>query len=691
MFFKWLHRNSKKSSRENGIYFACLVISIVACYVILALEKQDVMIFLKQMESDAVKRLLGLLSGAYGASLCLIFFLIYFAQKYQLERRSHEFGLLLMLGMKRSRMFLWLMAEDLYSSAVALVIGLPLAVFLSEGISLITARLIGLGIIGHHFALSIKACVLTNLGFLGVKMAANILLSFRMVKREPDRLMRDSQEQKQRTQKEWISFVLFLAGVILLGTAYALAIYGRAWTRLFWFALTLLLGMMGTLFFIKGFCAVFSHMAKKCRQVSVFTFRQLQENVFLRSFSLTVSSLLVLVAIVCMSYGISVAVANVQNGDRHTMDFTVETYDEEEEQQLRLWSERKEVRSRITAWSRVLVAMLPTKEVWGEETDVATFDYNVEGLDQAASQIAEELQECYENSASISRKSPYMIALSGWNEIRKNGGKEEVKLHPGELALYMDSECYSPQTGKMFQALLEQNPRLVIDGKEYKVKGIYTDDIVVDRSITIGFGILLPDEDFFYYADKNNISTYWNAYLSKDLVEKEGLLAAIQQVNQEFEKSGFTYENYLQNMGRQLFYIVAASYLTIYLAVIFLLIANTVISLQFLMQEKRTQKRYHTLVRMGSTYEALCQSSRRQIRWYFGVPVGVAAVSSVFGVRSLFTGMLPSSLTGEVKSLLLISCAMILVLCVIEYIYMKTVMKASSRNILNMLETKRSE
>lgn len=71
--------------------------------------------------------------------------------------------------------------------------------------------------------------------------------------------------------------------------------------------------------------------------------------------------------------------------------------------------------------------------------------------------------------------------------------------------------------------------------------------------------------------------------------------------------------------------------------------------------------------------------------------MGVAAVSSVFGVRSLFTGMLPSSLTGEVKSLLLISCAMILVLCVIEYIYMKTVMKASSRNILNMLETKRSE
>lgn len=142
---------NKKNRKENRIYFVSLVIAIVAFYVILSLEKQDVMIFLKQMESDAVNHLLGLITGAYGFSLFLIFFLIYFAERYQLERRSHEYGLLLMLGMRRSRLFLWLMAEDLYNGTLALVIGLPAAVFLSEVISLVTAKLIGMGIIGHHF------------------------------------------------------------------------------------------------------------------------------------------------------------------------------------------------------------------------------------------------------------------------------------------------------------------------------------------------------------------------------------------------------------------------------------------------------------------------------------------------------------------------------------------------------------
>lgn len=193
MFISLIRRNGKKNRRENSIYFLSLAITIVAFYIILSLEDQDVMAFLRRMESDAVNRLLGLISGVYGFSLFILFFLIYFAEKYQFERRSREFGMLLMLGMKRSRLFLWLMAEDFYSSGMALAIGLPTAVFLSEVISLITARLIGLGIIGHHFALSARGISLTVLGFLGIKLMANILLSTRLIRREPYRLLNETQ------------------------------------------------------------------------------------------------------------------------------------------------------------------------------------------------------------------------------------------------------------------------------------------------------------------------------------------------------------------------------------------------------------------------------------------------------------------------------------------------------------------
>ena len=106
---------------------------------------QDVMLFLQKMESDAVDKLLLLIPAFYGMTLGILFFLIYFACKYQFERRRHEFGVYLMLGMRRSKLFGMLLAEDFLTSILAMLIGLPVAVVLSEIVSLVTAKLVGMG------------------------------------------------------------------------------------------------------------------------------------------------------------------------------------------------------------------------------------------------------------------------------------------------------------------------------------------------------------------------------------------------------------------------------------------------------------------------------------------------------------------------------------------------------------------
>lgn len=699
---------NKKNRKENRIYFVSLIIAIVAFYVILSLEKQDVMIFLKQMESDAVNRLMGLITGAYGFSLFLIFFLIYFAERYQLERRSHEYGLLLMLGMRRSRLFLWLMAEDLYNGTMALVIGLPAAVFLSEIISLVTAKLIGMGIIGHRFTLSLPAVGLTVLGFLGIKLAANVILSARMVKQNPYHLMYDTQEEKQKVIHEKRSFVLLIFGIMFLIIAYGMAILGIGWMHVLLFAFMLILGTVGTFLLMKGFCAIFTkivrtrghsfrmpahqregrgdghHGAKDRKRLHVFTFRQLQENVFLRSGSLTISSLLVLVAISCMSYGIAVAAVNLQNSNRHSMDFTIEEYDEETGQQIAKLMKAEETKKLIADWAAVSVSHLPVREMWGEDTDVLLHEFDTNGLREAARHLKKDQMPYAERF--LSEDSPYMITLSGINALCQKKGASTLALQPGELYLYIDPEIYEGRREQIFGELLQYDPTVSIDGKPYRIKGVCSEDIVVDRSITIGFGIILPDRQFMEYADPNNITTYWNGYLPKERIEEKGLMQAITEGKDYFRKTGLVVENYLQNMGRQLFYIVAASYLTIYLALIFLLIANTVISLQYLMQEKKSRKRYHTLLCLGSTYEAVCASAKRQIKWYFGVPIGIAAISSIFGVYSLFSGLLPSSLQGNVGVLVLIAIVGIIVLCVIECIYMKMVMRYSSQNLMEIMK-----
>ena len=76
---------------------------------------------------------------------------------------------------------------------------------------------------------------------------------------------------------------------------------------------------------------------------------------------------------------------------------------------------------------------------------------------------------------------------------------------------------------------------------------------------------------------------------------------------------------------------------------------------------------------------------------YFFFPVLAAAFSSLFGLRVLFSGRLSSRTQGSVKELMIISAAMILALCVVEYIYMTAVKRSSSRYLLTLMEPEREE
>lgn len=252
MFFDLVSRNSRRSRKENGLFFASLLISVIAFYIILSLSQQDVIKFLMKMESDAVKKLVGMIPLFYGMTLIILFFLVYFASKYQLERRRHEFGMYLMLGMRRSRLFLMLLAEDVRSSVFVLAIGLPSAVLLSELISLVTARLAGLGIIGHRLNISLTAILWTAIGFALIKLAAFMILSRRIAGEEIGDLLTDPPDGTKKELPSAVYALALLTGIILLAASYAMAICGFSWNRVSHMGLTLLSGFAGTMLFFSA-------------------------------------------------------------------------------------------------------------------------------------------------------------------------------------------------------------------------------------------------------------------------------------------------------------------------------------------------------------------------------------------------------------------------------------------------------
>ena len=213
-------------------------------------------------------------------------------------------------------------------------------------------------------------------------------------------------------------------------------------------------------------------------------------------------------------------------------------------------------------------------------------------------------------------------------------------------------------------------------------------DLVTDQFLTLSFALILPDEAYERMTGGMG-DTYVNGILDRHL--GESLMKAIADTNEKLDKTGLSYESYLQNMGRQLFYTVAASYLTIYLAVIFLIIANTVIGVQFLMDQRKTGRRYRTLIRLGATYEILCESAGKQINWYFGIPVAAAAVGSLAGVRALLSGILSQSAGGSILDRMLVSGVMIFALLVVEWLYIAAVKRSSRRYLLTLMTPEREE
>lgn len=675
MFYDLVNRNSKQNRKENGLFFVSLIMAIVAFYIILSLEKQDVIIFLKTMESEALDKLFLLIPALYGLSLFILFFLVYFAGKYQLDRRSKELGMYLILGMKRSKLLLMLFAEELWNSVLSLIIGIPIAMCISEIISLVTAKIVGLGIIGHKFSFSFSAVIGTVIGYFIIRFAALVILSGKFSKKEVTELLSESQvEKKREINKVIVSIKLFL-GVVLLTVSFAIAIIGVSWANIKFMGITVILGLGGIFLLFQGIGVLFEIILKKKNNISelkMFTFRQLQESVFLKPNTLAISSLLVLMAISCFAYGIPVGYL-FNSKEAHVIDYTFEAKEEE-------------VKSAIN------------KLGLNEYID-GIYDMNIgrfyDGIFSANDLIsAVENQKDGEDKESLLNNlqymdRPYLISVNSYNKLLELQGKEQIILKDNEVALYSDPVF---KIEDVMENALKERPTLYFDGEEYKlIDKYYNDSIVTDKLITIMYGLIVSEEAFNKYTDENNISTYWNATLNDGFVKEKGLMQAIAEVNEKLDTTGICYESYLQNIGRELFYTVAASYTTIYLAIIFLIISNTVMGVQFLMHQQKTKKRYQSLIYLGASYEMLCKSARNQTTWYFSLPIVIAAISSIFAVRALFTGIMTKEMQEQLGKLMTISIVIIILICMIELIYMEFVKKSSDKNILKIMDIKRED
>lgn len=670
MFFKQVWRNAAKNRKGNGIFFGSLVIAVIAFYTLLSLGKQDVMIFLAEIESDAVNKLLMLLRAVYCLSLFFVFFLVFFACRYQTDSRRRELGMYLMLGMKRSRLFFMLLCETLWNSLISLFIGIPSALLLTEAVSLVTAKFVGLGIIGHSFTFSTYAVLMTVCGYVLVQLVTMLLISIPLMKVEPADLISSGAAGKQTDMSSVKSSVYFFVGAMLLLFSYCLGIFCMRTLDLAVFAGLLICGIVGTFLLYKGLGGFLGKRIRKKSAdavgLSTFTGRQLQENVIDQYRALSVSSLLLLIALACVSYGISMGFGRTTAS--RSVDFSVFG----DEGDILNYFERDDIKELVKDVYPMQLSLTGEPIDFSEITDI--LKASDETLDFASS-----------------FHTDHIISESSYNRMAESSGGEKVFLDGGKVALYTSALRDSTEYYDVLQRILRSEVHIGLGGVSYEAcQAIYSDNIVADRAITLYTALIVPDDIYEKFARYDEPFCV-NVFLDDDLTSEKGFMQSIQQVSGVLDASGFKYESYLKGIGRNLFYSVSAGYLTVYLGVLFLLISNTVIGLKYLISQRQSKHRYITLLMLGSDTEALCRSVGEQINTFFSLVLSVAVISSAAAIYTMFTSLtrLPSG--TSMLSVAVISGIALAAFVLIETAYIHVVKKNAYREIRTLEITDRGE
>lgn len=668
MFFKQIWYNAVKTRKNSGLFFASLVIAIIAFYTLLSLGEQDVIRFLGKIESDAVKKLMNLLPAVYILSLFFVFFLVYFACKYQINNRLREFGIYLMLGMKRSRMFIMLLFETILNSFISLFIGIPISLLLTEGISLATAKIIGLGIIGHKFSFSLYAILWTVCGFIIIQLISLFVICIPLCKAEPADFLHSGAVKKQSLTSAPKSIIFFAAGIIMLCLAYYLGIFKLRSLSVLIFFIILISGITGTFFLYRGLGAFLGRYIKnksyRREGISVFTARQVQENVLSQHKSLAVSSLLIMMALSCIAYGISIGAGRSINF--RCTDFSVFDYNDKIETILK----QENISDNIKASYPMYLSTIKNDHFDSEKN---TLELN---------ELRDSLKTLA-NSENILENLhiDYIISESSYNNMRSSIGKNKIDLDKTKVVLYTslsDSRSFEDTLKKAVQ----NNISIGISGKKYSlIPDIYTDNIVADRAITLYIAMIVPDE--LYTALASDSTPFCqNLLLNDKTVNEHGLMQSIQIIEEVFNSYEIEYESYLSGIGRNLFYTVAASYLTIYLGVLFLLISNTVIGLKYLIQQNQTKHRYITMSMLGADRSILIRSVKKQISIFFLLVLLPAIINSAAAIISMFKNLtkLPSGTShSAIITLCLLSAALFII---VEIIYTIVIKRKSEKEIL---------
>ncbi len=680
MLFKLSCNNMKKSIKDYAIYFLTLVLGVAIFYMFNSIDSQQAMLQVSQSQREIIKMMISMLGFVSVFVAVILGLLIVYANNFLINRRKKEFGIYMSLGMGRRQISKIILMETIFVGIISLAIGIVVGVFASQFMSVLVAKMFEADMSEFQFIFSRDACIKTCIYFAVMYVAVMIFNTFTVSKYKLINLLNaQKKNEKVKIKNPFLCILVFIVAWAMLGYAYWKVTADSSSLNTFDKLLPpILMGIVSTILIFWSLSGFIIQIVQKMKN----TYLKGTNMFVLRQINNKINTMVASMSVICLMLFMTISILSSSLALRNTMG-------------------RELVEMTPVDLNLYKTANLPeTYKKYGREiktTDIQREDSKLpieqtlenNGLDMNVLKDMVEIpiyasndltwSDFLENKLEqIKAKFPMLaydtaeqiVKISDYNKIAKLYGIDEYELNDNEYIMLCD---FTSMEEVRNEALAEGNNSLTIAGKQYKSKYNECKNgfIVMSTSHTNTGIIVVPDncpltddmKEMHFLAANYNDDTEEGKKKIEELFSKSDS-AFIQSLDKKgLEIDGLTKTRIMEG---SIGIATIVTFIAIYLGVIFLIASSAILALKQLTDSSDNKQRYTILRKIGCDEKMINKSLFRQIGIFFGVPLVLAIIHSIFGIQ--FAIKLMSGLASE-KDLLPSAVATVVIIGVIYGAY----------------------
>ena len=641
MLTKIAIKNVKRSFKDYIVYFLTLMLSVSIFFVFNSIDSPSPALAISDNQRDLLNSLGKIISKLSIFISIVLGFLIVYANGFMIKRRKKEIGTYLLLGMSKKKVSLILTIETLIVGLSSLISGLIVGTLASQLMTNLIAKQLEVNLDKFSFTFSFSTCIETITSFGVIFLAVMVFNILSLSRCKLINLLYASKfNQKLKIKKLWLTVTLFIISIIMLGTSYYTILNkstnifdssGKGLKIILICTISICIGIFLLFMSLSELLLKISQKNKKLyyKNLNIFNFKQINSKINSTHLSMTIVSLLMIVALITMPIiNMFSEITNKETEAYYPADIYISAHSFNNSEE----DNDSESTEEILREKGVNIEEFNSLFSHKTEYRYATLNYSTDPL---SNPYFEEL--CKEDSLSIGayiKETDYnkiVNDLNIGNEVHLNDNEFSIAANTSNIK---DIDRSIDILVKYHKFEFEQISKENIKFKSLEnlstnpLQGNSPFIIVSDNFAAKNLEYYSPTIIGYLKPDKKDSNLKLEEVLSKGNIKLQHP-ESFQLDDREYFINSSSKISYLAENKTAIFFAIAIG---AYIGIIFLLAGVTVLAIQQLSEASDNNKRYLLLKKLGVSNSSIRKAVLFQVSTYFLIPLAVAIINAILGI-----------------------------------------------------------